>query len=181
MAAMGGGVMARSRGFTIVELLIVVVVIAILAAISIVAYNGIQERARQSKINTDIAAIMKAVQAARAAESKTLSQITGSTATGSNCWVQPDGTDLAALASTHGCWTQYQQTLSLIGAAGGANLSRLVDPWGRPYLIDENEGESGGCLRDTVSVYKRPFTTNFGTMTGYATQNVPLSGYSGCS
>lgn len=36
------------RGFTIVELLIVIVVIAILAAISVVAYNGIQERARNS-------------------------------------------------------------------------------------------------------------------------------------
>lgn len=36
------------RGFTIVELLIVVVVIAILAAITIVAYNGIQNSARQS-------------------------------------------------------------------------------------------------------------------------------------
>lgn len=35
----------RGRGFTIVELLIVVVVIAILAAITIVAYNGITKRA----------------------------------------------------------------------------------------------------------------------------------------
>lgn len=37
-----------SRGFTIVELLIVVVIIAILAAITIVAYNGIQARAKTS-------------------------------------------------------------------------------------------------------------------------------------
>jgi len=36
------------RGFTIVELLIVVVVIAILAAITIVSYNGIQNRAKAS-------------------------------------------------------------------------------------------------------------------------------------
>lgn len=37
-----------TTGFTIVELLIVIVVIAILAAISIVAYSGIQQRARTS-------------------------------------------------------------------------------------------------------------------------------------
>ncbi len=36
------------KGFTIVELLIVVVVIAILAAITIIAYNGIQNRAKNS-------------------------------------------------------------------------------------------------------------------------------------
>lgn len=36
------------RGFTLVELLIVIVVIAILAAISIVAYNGIQNRGKAS-------------------------------------------------------------------------------------------------------------------------------------
>jgi prepilin-type N-terminal cleavage/methylation domain-containing protein len=38
----------NQSGFTIVELLIVVVVIAILAAITIVSYNGIQNRAKQS-------------------------------------------------------------------------------------------------------------------------------------
>lgn len=37
-----------TKGFTIVELLIVIVVIGILAAITIVAYNGISERARMS-------------------------------------------------------------------------------------------------------------------------------------
>jgi prepilin-type N-terminal cleavage/methylation domain-containing protein len=36
----------QERGFTIVELLIVIVVIAILATITIVAYNGVQSRAK---------------------------------------------------------------------------------------------------------------------------------------
>ena len=41
-----------SRAFTLVELLIVIVVIAILAAISIVGYNGIQERARGAAVSS---------------------------------------------------------------------------------------------------------------------------------
>jgi len=41
------------RGFTIVELLIVIVVIALLAAISIVAYNGIQQRSRATSLQSD--------------------------------------------------------------------------------------------------------------------------------
>ncbi len=51
-----------SRGFTIVELLIVIVVIAILAALSFVAYNGIQQRARDSQRQQDVRTIAKALE-----------------------------------------------------------------------------------------------------------------------
>ena len=44
----------QKQGFTIVELLIVIVVIAILAAITIVAYNGIQNRAYDSTVQSDL-------------------------------------------------------------------------------------------------------------------------------
>lgn len=43
-----------NKGFTIVELLIVVVVIAILAAITIVSYNGIQSKAVRSVALSDL-------------------------------------------------------------------------------------------------------------------------------
>lgn len=44
----------RRAGFTIVELLIVIVIIGILAAITIIAYNGIQQRAIGASLKTDL-------------------------------------------------------------------------------------------------------------------------------
>ena len=51
----------KRRGFTIVELLIVIVIIAILAAITIVAYNGMQERARDAQRLKDMKTIETAL------------------------------------------------------------------------------------------------------------------------
>jgi type II secretory pathway pseudopilin PulG len=51
----------------IVELLIVIVVIAILASISIVAFSDLQNRAHNTTVESDISAIIKKLQLARAA------------------------------------------------------------------------------------------------------------------
>lgn len=50
------------QGFTIVELLIVIVVIAILAAISVAAYTGIQNRANDSAVQSDLSNFAKQIQ-----------------------------------------------------------------------------------------------------------------------
>lgn len=49
-------------GFTIVELLIVIVVIGILATITIVAYNGVQSRANDAAVQSDLENIAKSLQ-----------------------------------------------------------------------------------------------------------------------
>jgi len=53
----------RQSGFTIVELLIVIVVIGILAALVITTYAGIQAKARNAKRQTDMNAVQTQLEA----------------------------------------------------------------------------------------------------------------------
>lgn len=56
----------KRQGFTIVELLIVIVVIGILAAITIVAFTGVQARARDAERASEAQSIYKAIEMYRA-------------------------------------------------------------------------------------------------------------------
>jgi prepilin-type N-terminal cleavage/methylation domain-containing protein len=56
-------ILGKQAGFTIVELLIVIVVIGILAAITIVAFNGVQDRARYTTARNDLSSVHTALQA----------------------------------------------------------------------------------------------------------------------
>lgn len=83
----------EQTGFTIVELLIVIVVIAILAAISIVAYNGIQNRSKNVTTQQSLSQVAKLVEAYNALKGSYPS--TGSlnnVYTDSGCPFSADGT-----------------------------------------------------------------------------------------
>lgn len=58
-----------SKGFTIVELLVVIVVIGILAAITIVSYSNVQNQAKKSRINSDLTQAYKKLETFKISES----------------------------------------------------------------------------------------------------------------
>ena len=55
----------NKNGFTIVELLVVVVVIAILATITVIAYNGIQNRAKDSSVRNELGQLSKKIESSK--------------------------------------------------------------------------------------------------------------------
>jgi type II secretion system protein G len=71
----------KQQGFTIVELLIVIVVIGILAALVITTFTGIQQKARNTERTTDIKAVHGQVEAYYAQNGKypTLANLNDST------------------------------------------------------------------------------------------------------
>jgi general secretion pathway protein G len=72
------------KGFTIVELLIVIVVIGILAALVITTYNGIQEKGRNTERTTDLKAIQSQLEAYYAINTRYPAVATDGTGLGSD-------------------------------------------------------------------------------------------------
>jgi general secretion pathway protein G len=120
----------RQSGFTIVELLIVIVVIGILAAITIVAYNGVQSRARTTAVTSDLKAIEKAMLLYRADHGilpLSADWYSGTTMPPSSRWM----TEITA-------GLRNEKIISTSG------LDK--DPWGQYYWYDNNDcsiGSSG--------------------------------------
>lgn len=91
-----------TKGFTIVELLIVIVVIGILAAITIVAYNGIQTRAKNTKTVNAAVSWIKALKLYNADK--------GTWPTGRSCL----GSSTTYVGDGGQCWNGYTVTSSLL-------------------------------------------------------------------
>ena len=93
------------RGFTIVELLIVIVVIGILAAITIVAYNGVTARANTTAATATAATLAKkaeAYNAENAAYPATLALLTAPASSGTSFYVPSTSINLQTAAITTG-------------------------------------------------------------------------------
>lgn len=119
------------QGFTIVELLIVIVVIAILAAISIAAYNGVQERARASNVSTALSQAAKKLSLYQVDNPDQYPAATGTNGTG----------NLAPLGIVDGASVTYQYsstaTTYCLTATNGTTSYKISNANTKP--------STGGC------------------------------------
>lgn len=115
----------QSKGFTIVELLIVIVVIAILATLVIVTFTGIQQKARDSQRQTDINALDSHLEAYYA-QNGSYPSLAVLTSTG---WISANmkGLDPEALVDPKGGSLAASTTATAYGYAPTAGGSACTD------------------------------------------------------
>lgn len=126
---------ASSRGFTIVELLIVIVIIAILAAITIVAFSGIQNRAKASASQSASSTLAKKIETYYAENSQypnVASVITGT------------GTQNSVTTATTSSWYSAQGGAFRTNAATPSTATTAPSDAKNVYYVANST--NGGCI-----------------------------------
>lgn len=135
---------SKQQGFTIVELLIVIVVIGILAALVITTFTGIQKKARDTERTGDIKVLHSQVEAYYAQNGKypTLANLNDGTWRSSNM----KGLDAEALkdpkgsAQTLGATSSSSQYGYAVTAAGGGTCDNITTDCAEYTLTATLEG-----------------------------------------
>jgi prepilin-type N-terminal cleavage/methylation domain-containing protein len=134
----------QESGFTIVELLIVIVVIGILAALVITTFNGIQQKGRDTERETDIKALHGQLEAYYAQNGKYPTLANMNDNNGAASWV---GTNLKGLdreafhdpKAANGAYT-------MVGAAAANAYAYAAAP-----ANCDNTATNGDCLSYTLT------------------------------
>jgi prepilin-type N-terminal cleavage/methylation domain-containing protein len=138
----------KQHGFTIVELLIVIVIIAILAAITIGAYNGIQARANAAKDVSAANGYAKALKMLFAEKGESVLPTTDS-CLGTSAWYPASSPKY--LADQCSTWS-YDGGVSYGGYAAGIFPIALLTPYmssiPQPSSVEGfDNGASSGALQ----------------------------------
>jgi prepilin-type N-terminal cleavage/methylation domain-containing protein len=150
---------AKRFGFTIVELLIVIVVIGILAAITIVAYNGIQQRARASEASSALTQANKKIKLFQVDTPDTppdctkFYELITSTTTGSSCSFTSGNIAYQYTPNT------TNNTYCITATAGGTTSYKATGT-SAPVLGGCDGHSSGGVAAVTNLVQNPSFESN---------------------
>lgn len=148
----------NTSGFTLVELLIVIVVIAVLASITLVVYKGIQDRAKAAVVQSDLSQAAKQLAMDKA--------VTGSFP--SNTGSANGGSGLRASSGTSYQYTvdnvSNPPTFCLSGVNGNQEFHITNSGATESGVCSGHTGSSGGSSLSCASGYiPVPGDTRFGT------------------
>lgn len=136
----------KNKGFTLIELLFVIAIIGILSSVVLASLGSARNNSKYARTQAELRNFIKIIEIARGESSKTLLEITGSGCSRCAC-----SGDLRNISDTSTCYLNWVNVLTKVQTASDgivSGLDRLKrDPWGSPYLLDENEGEGGNCAR----------------------------------
>jgi len=134
----------KSKGFTIVELLIVIVVIGILATLVIVTFTGIQQKARDSKRKTDISAVQAALESYYSSNNTypTLAHLNDSTWLAANM----KGFDIQALKDPKGNSTTVASGQGPSGTQYSYAVTDTAGTLGSPTACSDASGATNPCV-----------------------------------
>jgi prepilin-type N-terminal cleavage/methylation domain-containing protein len=163
--------MIKSKsGFTIVELLIVIVVIGILSTITVVAYNGVQQRTRDSVRHADAKAIIKALELYKV-DFGTYPP-TSASPTANGC----SGNGYSYSWATDGSW---MKPLVDGGYLKGAPIPPIND-CNRNYAYLHPNASSYGCTARTTGYYVLVINQTDGTFVPSDASSTPTSTWKPC-
>lgn len=124
------------KGFTLIELMIVIAIIGLLSTSAMVQFDGVRKRSKIVKVQAELKFLMNSMVMAQIASSTYMMAITGSGCTGCPCW--------PAMSNPSNCVSGWNNALTKIQTV--AKLPGLTayqkDPWGSTYSLDENEYEN---------------------------------------
>ena len=159
----------KQHGFTIVELLIVIVVIAILAAITIVAYNGIQQSATRSALQTEVSQAVRKAEVFKTTQGSGVSYPTTSTDAG----ISSSANELSYIQGTDGTSfcvqvtkanvTYYATNTNTAPTAGNCLSFGLLGQW--KLNGDAQDSSTNGFNGTTLAAFT-PSTSQNGTPGG---------------
>lgn len=157
----------KAKGFTIVELLIVIVIIGILAAITIISYTGITKRIIVASLQSDLSNASRQL--------KVYQTLNNAFPTSLDCSATPAANSICLKSSSGNSFTSYSydnssspQTFNLVSTNG--TISYVINQNSAPQLSEVSAPSgisiSGGSKQLSLS-WSTPTNSDGSTVTGY--------------